>query len=105
MIRLMEEMHRGGIRVTPGTDCGAVGVPPGYGFHIELSLLAQAMPARDVLRSATSVAAHWLRRDDLGTIAPGKRADVVLLNADPLANIANTRDIAAVWMDGEPLQR
>jgi cytosine/adenosine deaminase-related metal-dependent hydrolase len=105
MIRLMEEMHRAGIRVTPGTDCGAVGVPPGYGFHIELSLLAQAMPARDVLRSATSVAAHWLRRDDLGAIAPGKRADVVLLNADPLADIANTRDIADVWLDGEPVAR
>jgi imidazolonepropionase-like amidohydrolase len=105
MIRLMEEMHRAGVRVTPGTDCGAVGVPPGYGFHTELSLLAQAMPARDVLRNATSVAAHWLRRDDLGAIAPGKRADLVLLNADPLANIVNTREIAAVWVDGEPVAR
>lgn len=105
MIRLMEEMHRAGIRVTPGTDCGAVGVPPGYGYHTELSLLAKAMPTRDVLRNATSVAANWLRRDDLGAIAPGKCADLVLLNADPLADITNTRSIASVYMDGEPVAR
>jgi len=101
MIRLMEEMHRAGVLVTPGTDCGAVGVPPGYGYHIELSLLAKAMPAKDVLLNATGNAAKWLRRDDLGTVAAGKRADLVLLNADPLDDIANTRRIRSVYMDGE----
>ncbi|GAB4331912.1 MAG: amidohydrolase family protein [Dehalococcoidia bacterium] len=105
MIRLIEAMHRAGVLVTPGTDCGAVGVPPGYGFHIELSLLAQAMPARDVLANATSGAARWLRRDDLGTIAPGKRADIVLLDADPLADIRNARRISAVYMEGRPVPR
>ena len=100
MIRLMEEMHRAGVLVTPGTDCGAVGVPPGHGYHIELSLLAKAMPARDVLLNATGRAAAWLRRPDLGAIAPGKRADIVLLDADPLADIGNARRIRTVWMDG-----
>jgi imidazolonepropionase-like amidohydrolase len=101
----MEEMHRAGVLVTPGTDCGAVGVPPGYGYHIELSLLGKAMPAQDVLLNATGKAAGWLRRHDIGVIAPRKRADVVLLDADPLANIANTRRISAVYMDGQKVER
>jgi len=105
MIGVIEQMHRAGVTVLPGTDCGAVGVPPGYGFHIELSLMAKAIPARDVLLAASSGAAAWLRRDDLGMIAPGRRADIVLLDADPLADIANTRKIAAVYMDGELVPR
>jgi imidazolonepropionase-like amidohydrolase len=105
MIRLVEQMHRGGVLVLPGTDCGAVGVPPGYGYHIELSLLAKAIPAREVLLNATGRPARWLHREDLGVIAPGRRADLVLLDRDPLEDIANTRSISAVYMDGKPVPR
>ncbi len=101
MFGVVRAMHDAGVTVLPGTDCGAVGVPPGYGYHIELALLAKAMPARKVLLAATGHAARWLRRDDIGVIAPGRRADCVLLEGDPLADITNTRRIAAVYMDGE----
>ncbi len=101
MIGVIEAMHAGGVTLLPGTDCGAVGVPPGYGYHIELSLMAKAMPARDVLMAATSKAAAWLRRDDLGAIEPGRRADLVLLRGNPLDDIAQTRNIAGVYMDGQ----
>jgi imidazolonepropionase-like amidohydrolase len=100
MIGVIERMHRADVHVLPGTDCGAVGVPPGYGYHMELALLAKAMPNAAVLAAATSRAAAWLRRDDLGMVAPGKRADALLIDGDPLSDIADTRRIAAVWMDG-----
>jgi hypothetical protein len=100
MMAVIRAMHAAGVRLLPGTDCGAVGVPPGYGYHMELALLAQELPNATVLASATSGAAAWLRRDDLGAIAPGKRADLVLIDGDPLSDIADTRKIAAVWMDG-----
>ena len=101
MLGVVRAMHAAGVSVLPGTDCGAVGVPPGFGYHLELALMARAMPARDVLLAATGRAAEWLRRDDIGVIAPGRRADCVLLDGDPLADIANARRIAAVYMDGE----
>jgi imidazolonepropionase-like amidohydrolase len=100
MIGVVDEMHRAGVAVLPGTDCGAVPVPPGYGYHRELALLAKAMPNAAVLAAATSGAAAWLRRDDLGVIAPGKRADLVLIDGDPLRDIGDTRKIEAVLMDG-----
>lgn len=100
MIGVIEELHRGGVSVLPGTDCGAVSVPPGYGYHLELELMAKAMPNHDVLIAATSGAARWLRRDDLGVIAPGKRADLVLIDGDPLLDIREARRIAEVFVDG-----
>ncbi|MBV6658497.1 MAG: amidohydrolase family protein [Devosiaceae bacterium] len=74
------------------------GVPMGYGtdllgwMHqdqlVEFSLRAQVLRTADVLRSATSVNAALLRRDDLGHIAPGKTADLILVDGDPMADIA-----------------
>ncbi len=100
LLRVVEEMHRAGVPVLPGTDCGAVPVPPGYGYHLELELLAKAMPNAAVLAAATSGAASWLRRDDLGMIAPGKRAHLVLIDGDPLRGITDARRVSAVWIDG-----
>jgi hypothetical protein len=104
LIAVIAAMHNAGVRVLPGTDCGAVPVPPGYGYHIELSLLAQAMPNADVLAAATSRAAAWLRRDDLGSIAPGKRADIVLIDGDPLRNIRDARNVTATYINGQRLK-
>jgi imidazolonepropionase-like amidohydrolase len=101
MIAMTETLHAAGVPVLPGTDCGAVTVPPGYGYHIELELLAQAMPAHDVLMAATSRAAAWLRRDDLGVIAPGKRADLALIDGDPLRDITEARQVAGAWVAGQ----
>ena len=102
MIAVVEQLRRAGVAVLPGTDCGAVGVPPGYGYHMELALLAKAMPNAAVRRGDLRrgcVAASRRSR----TIAPGKRADVVLIDGDPLREIADTRRITAVWLDGARL--
>ncbi|WP_421849765.1 amidohydrolase family protein [Oricola sp.] len=74
------------------------GVPMGYGtdllgwMHqdqsVEFGLRTQVLPAADVLRSATSVNAEILRRDDLGRVAPGMTADLILVDGDPLADIS-----------------
>lgn len=74
------------------------GVPMGYGtdllgwMHqdqsVEFSLRAQVLPAADVLRSATSVNAEILRRPDLGHIAPGATADLILVSGDPIKDIS-----------------
>ncbi len=80
---------------------------PGWSLHDELGLLVEAgLPAADALRSATGEAARALDLEgDIGTIAPGRVADLVLLRADPLADIANTRRIEAVVLRGRYLSR
>jgi imidazolonepropionase-like amidohydrolase len=54
----------------------------------------------EALMAATSNAAHHLERHDIGMIRAGAQADIVLLCADPLADISNSRTISAVWTDG-----
>jgi imidazolonepropionase-like amidohydrolase len=74
---------------------------PGFALHHELEFLSGAgLSNMDVLRAATSRAAEALWRDDLGVIAPGKRADVVLLRRNPIDDLAALRDIECVIHDG-----
>jgi imidazolonepropionase-like amidohydrolase len=95
------------IPVLAGTDSTVPGVVPGFALHDELELMAKAgMSNWQVLESTTRLACEWLRVDqDRGTIEPGKRADLLLLNADPLADVSNTRKIAAVIVGGRYLPR
>jgi imidazolonepropionase-like amidohydrolase len=95
-------MRRAGVHVLAGTDAPLRNSPPGFGLHEELSLLVRGgMRPIDALRAATSEPARYLRMlDTVGTVAAGKVADMVLLSADPLADIRNTRRIAAVVMNG-----
>jgi imidazolonepropionase-like amidohydrolase len=96
-------MFRAGVRLLAGTDTGVPYILPGFGLHDELELMAAAgIPASAVLRIATLAPARFLDREkDLGTIAAGKLADLVLLDADPLQSIANTRRVRAVVADGQ----
>jgi imidazolonepropionase-like amidohydrolase len=99
-------MHRAGVTILAGTDTSLVR-PPGFMLQDELTLLAAAgLPPLEVLRTATLNAARFLKRDtDLGTIAAGKLADLVLLDADPLDDIHNTQRIRAVVAGGKLLDR
>ena len=101
---LVRRVHQAGGRVIAGTDTGAVGVVPGFSLHTELGFLSGAgLSNMDVILAATSRAAEALWRDDLGAVQPGKRADILLLRTDPLADLAALRDIQHVIQDGHVL--
>jgi len=105
--RLVAEFKAAGVPLVAGSDCLTSGVIPGCSLHDELELLVQAgLTPREALDSATRLPAVWLGTDvDRGTIEVGKRADLVLLDADPLKNIANTRKIAGVFVSGQWVER
>jgi len=97
MMDLTGLLYRSGIPIEAGTDSMA-----GFALHRELELEAQAgIPASQVLQNATLNAARIMSLDkDLGSIAPGKLADVILINGDPTVNISNIRNTALVVKDG-----
>lgn len=99
------QMYRAGVPLLVGTD--APGVAPGWSVHEEMRLFTRAgIPAADALRAATlSPARVFDATDSLGTIAAGKIADMVLLDADPLDDIRNTLRIRAVIANGRLLER
>ena len=96
-------MHRAGVRIMTGTDAPLRNSPPGFGLHEEMTLLVQGgMTPFDVLRAATWEPVRYLRMlDSAGTIESGKIADLVLLEANPLRDIRNTRRIRAVVANGK----
>lgn len=107
-MRDVREMRAAGVPLVAGTDIGAPLLVPGFSLHDELELLVRVagMTPPEALRAATLTPARVLgRADSLGTVEPGKLADLVLLDADPLADIRNTRRIHAVVADGRLLDR
>jgi len=101
-LALVATLHRAGVPLMAGTDAPSPLVYPGHSLHRELALLVEAgLSPADALRAATLVPARFLRIDhESGTVEVGKRADLVLLDADPLRDIANTRRIHAVLLGG-----
>ena len=103
----VEAMHKLGVPILAGTDCNkAAGAPVrpvhGESLHHELELLVGAgLSNLEALRTATVLPPKYFRMPDRGVIAPGKRADLVLLSADPLQDIKNTRSIQKVWLGGQ----
>jgi hypothetical protein len=104
-VALVGVMHRAGIGILPGTDAPLRNSPPGFGLHEELAILARAgLSPFEILRAATLEPARFLGLlDSLGTIEPGKLADLVLLDANPLADIRNARRVSAVLAIGRLL--
>ena len=95
-----------GVPVAFGTDSGPAGRFPGYFEHMEFDLMAEAgLTARQILLSATSVAAGCLNLDDLGTLEPGKWADFVVIERNPLADINALHSIKAVYVAGNAVAR
>ena len=98
-------LYRSNVTIIAGTDSvGDVGnftVPMGSSLHEELQNLVDiGMSSAEALRAATIVPALFHRLPDRGSIEPGKRADLVLLNSDPLDDIRNTMDLEKVWVGG-----
>jgi imidazolonepropionase-like amidohydrolase len=106
-LEITRRAHRVGVKIMAGTDASDTMIFPGFSLHDELALLARAgLSPMEVLRSATSVPAAYLRRSrSIGGISPGQEADLVLLRANPLADIANTRSIEAVINNGRLFDR
>lgn len=106
--RLVKALVDAGVPVLAGTDAAFVpGLAPGFALPQELAaLVAAGLTPWQALAAATSVPAEWLGvSEDRGTVEVGQRANLVLLDADPLADIRNTRAIAAVILNGEFLER
>lgn len=102
-MEMITRVHEAGGVVVAGTDTGAVQpLIPGFSLHRELRWLVRAgLTPLEAITAATGRAAAVLRRaDDQGTVRPGRRADLVVLDADPLADIRNTRRIHRVVKDG-----
>lgn len=98
MLATLRELHRQGLTIVAGTDQGI----PGYSLHRELEIYVQAgFTPMEALQAATSVPAKVLGLDkEVGTLQVGKRADMLLLDADPLADIRNTRRISKTIANG-----
>jgi hypothetical protein len=97
-LHLVRELHRAGVPLLAGTDTFV----PGHSLHDELALLVRAgLTPLDALRAATIAPARFLGvADRFGAIAPGMAGDLVLLDANPLDDIANTRRVRAVVLGG-----
>lgn len=99
-------LHAAGIPVLAGTDAGNPGTSHGASMHGELALLVRAgLSPPQALAAATSLPAARFGLADRGRIAPGMRADLVLVAGDPTADITATRAIDRVWKNGYPVER
>jgi imidazolonepropionase-like amidohydrolase len=103
--RLVRALKAEGVPMVAGTDAMTSAVVSGFSLHEEIELLVGAgLTTEEALASATRLPAVWLGVDgDRGTIAPGKRADLVLLDANPLDDIRNARRISGVFLSGRYL--
>jgi len=104
--RSLKKLTDAGARIVLGGDTGLQDDPFGFAEHRELELMVEAgMTPMQAIVAATSRGADYLRLRNTGILAPGKQADFIVLNANPLDDITNTRRIAQVFVRGRAVQR
>jgi imidazolonepropionase-like amidohydrolase len=99
---IVGQMHHAGVPILAGTDTPNPNIYPGFSLHDELALMVKAgLTPMEALETATRNPARYFGKEkELGTVEAGKLADLLLLDADPLADIQNTRKISAVVANG-----
>ena len=97
LLRMVKLLYDTGVPMVAGTDS-----MPGFALHRELELYAEAgIPPKDVLRIATLGAARVMKRDsELGSIAPGRLADLIVVDGNPAKRIGDIRRVSLVIKDG-----
>ena len=106
--RFVKRMQQAGVTIAAGSDSGAGNVATGWGTHHEMELLVGAgLSPMEAIVAATSNAAQVAERGEgnYGQLAPGKTADLLILGADPLADIKNTRKIERIMQAGGWVER
>jgi imidazolonepropionase-like amidohydrolase len=104
--RNLKALHDAGVQVAFGTDSGALPERiPGWGEHHELELMVRAgLSPMDAIVAATRTSARLIKASDRGTLEAGKRADFVVLAADPSTDIRNTQQLVSVWNGGREIE-
>ena len=105
--RLIKALHDGGVGILLGSDAPQTWNVPGFSIHREIATYVAAglTPYQALATGTRGVAAHFNTLDRTGTVEAGRRADVVLLDANPLQDIANTSKIAGVMIAGRWLPK
>lgn len=95
-------LHQAGGLIVGGTDCGAITYPPpGFSLLREIELLAEAIGSMEALKAVTHVAARYMRcADDVGSVTPGRYADFLIVDGDPLRDPRELRRLDAVVQGG-----
>jgi imidazolonepropionase-like amidohydrolase len=106
-LELVLAMHRAGVKMLAASDAVVWYVVPGFSLHDEMELFVKAgLSPMEALQTATLNPATYLGLiDSVGTVERGKKADLVLLESDPLENISNTKKINAVVVNGKLIAR
>lgn len=95
-------LHEAGGLVVGGTDCGGLSYPPpGFALLREVELLAEAIGSMAAIKAVTATAARYLRQqDNLGTLAPGRYADMLVVDGDPIRDVRDLRRLRTVYRGG-----
>jgi imidazolonepropionase-like amidohydrolase len=107
VLQMLKDAHEAGVELVCGTDPPVPYVFHGYSVHQELELMVEAgLTPMEALVTATRRPAEMLGEQDVfGTVEPGKRADLLILSANPLEDIRNTRTLETVVLDGRVIDR
>ncbi len=95
-------LHEAGGLVVGGTDCGGLAYPPpGFALLREIELLAEAIGSMAAIKAVTATAARYLRQqNNLGTLAPGRYADLLVVDGDPIRDVRELRKLKTVYRGG-----
>lgn len=97
----VKALNNGGVRIAMGTDTGPPARFQGYFEHMEMQMMVDAgMSPIEAIRASTGVAADCMGMGSIGTLEPGKWGDLLVLDANPAEDIANSKTISSVWIAG-----